>query len=75
MADAPWRDFEDWCEDVGTVLRRSPELAQGPVFVGGDCGHYEPAWLLPYGDFVTVDSRAGISYRFPAGPREEAWTT
>lgn len=74
VSDAPWRGFEGWCEEVEAALLRSPELAQGPVLVGGDCGHYQPAWLLPYGDVVTVGSREGIGYRYRSGQREEPWT-
>ncbi|MFJ8299072.1 LD-carboxypeptidase [Streptomyces sp. NPDC094447] len=63
IGDNPWVDFGLWREFVEDFLRREVGDVDYPVFLGGDCGHYDPVWMLPYGDQVTLDSRSGLIYR------------
>ncbi|WP_309633656.1 LD-carboxypeptidase [Aeromicrobium sp. SORGH_AS_0981] len=61
VADNPSLPFEDWTTQIGARLREGGPRVNGPVMVGGDLGHYQPAWLLPYGEVVVVDAARGIT--------------
>jgi muramoyltetrapeptide carboxypeptidase LdcA involved in peptidoglycan recycling len=69
IADNPWVDFEEWIGFLEELLPRLGVQADTPTLVGGDCGHYDPVWLLPYGDDLTLDSVDGVSYR-TTSPRQ-----
>ena len=62
IADNPWMPFEVWTEKVNEFLDLLQLGAERPVFVGGNIGHYQPAWLLPYGAMMSVDSNSGITF-------------
>ncbi|MFD4636333.1 LD-carboxypeptidase [Lentzea sp. NPDC058436] len=61
IADNPSVPFDVWVDVVEKSLPRLAGEIAGPVLVGGDLGHYQPAWLLPYGDVVEIDSASGIT--------------
>jgi muramoyltetrapeptide carboxypeptidase len=63
VGDNSWVDFSDWLALVSRLLDEHVGDVAYPVHVGGDCGHYDPVWILPYGDEVTLDSQRGFSYR------------
>ncbi len=61
VADNPSVPFDTWLATVQEAVPRLARTVTGPVLVGGDIGHYQPSWLLPYGDVVEVDSTVGIT--------------
>lgn len=61
VADNPSMPFEEWVTTLETKLHHSGPQVDGPIMIGGDLGHYQPAWLLPYGDIITVDASAGLT--------------
>lgn len=61
VADNPSMLFEEWVASIETMLQGPGPRVDGPVMVGGDIGHYQPAWIMPYGDVVKVDSAAGLT--------------
>ena len=50
-----------WLETVEKALPKLAGGVDGPVLVGGDLGHYQPSWLLPYGDVVEIDAASGVT--------------
>ncbi|WP_433345909.1 LD-carboxypeptidase [Micromonospora sp. CA-111912] len=63
IGDNPWVDYEEWLTLIGGFVDRHLGGTDFPIFVGGDCGHYDPAWVLPYGDRLVLDSERGVIYR------------
>jgi muramoyltetrapeptide carboxypeptidase LdcA involved in peptidoglycan recycling len=63
----PWTPAEKWTATVTRILERYVGEVPYPVYVGGDTGHYDPPWTVPYGDLVTLDSGAGLFYRAEDG--------
>lgn len=61
VADNPSMLFEEWVTTIETKLQGPGPQVDGPVLVGGDVGHYQPAWLMPYGDLIVLDSAVGIT--------------
>jgi len=61
IADNPSVPFEVWLETVEKALPKLAGGVDGPVLVGGDLGHYQPSWLLPYGDVVEIDAASGVT--------------
>ncbi len=61
VADNPSVPFDEWVTTVREALPRLARSVAGPVLLGGDVGHYQPAWMLPYGDIVEVDSASGVT--------------
>ncbi|MER7419076.1 LD-carboxypeptidase [Micromonospora peucetia] len=63
IGDNPWVDHAEWLALIGEFVDRHLGGTDFPIFVGGDCGHYDPAWVLPYGDRLVLDSERGVIYR------------
>lgn len=61
VADNPSMPFGDWVADIEERLLGGGLGVEGPVLVGGDLGHYQPAWLMPYGGVVVVDAGSGVA--------------
>ena len=72
VADNPWQDFAEWTQFLVDVLPRLGVRADVPVHVGGDLGHYDPTWVLPYGDELTLDSDVGLRYERAVAKPESA---
>ncbi|WP_431897585.1 LD-carboxypeptidase [Micromonospora haikouensis] len=63
ISDNPWIDYGEWTTLLDEFIARYLAGTDFPILVGGDCGHYDPAWVLPYGDKVVLDSERGVVYR------------
>jgi muramoyltetrapeptide carboxypeptidase len=68
VGDNPWVPFDEWLARIRRQLDQVAPDATYPIMVGGDCGHFDPAWVLPYGDFVVLDTSTGLSYPRTIGP-------
>ncbi|MFD0891450.1 hypothetical protein ACFQ08_43460, partial [Streptosporangium algeriense] len=57
----------EWAARVGDLLDELVPGAAYPVVVNADIGHLSPAWTVPYGEEVVIDSAEGIVFpRTPA---------
>lgn len=61
VADNPSIPFDSWVAIIEERLLDGGLQVDGPVLVGGDLGHYQPAWLMPYGSVVIVDAGFGVT--------------
>lgn len=72
IGDNPWIEFEEWVAMVDAMLKNAIGEVRFPVLIGGDCGHYDPTWVLPYGDTVVISQADGLIYpRKASGSAEE----
>ena len=61
---------DEWAEYVWTALDRAGGLGTGPIVVNADVGHLSPAWVVPYGGVLHLDSQRDVVSR-RAGPTAE----
>jgi muramoyltetrapeptide carboxypeptidase LdcA involved in peptidoglycan recycling len=71
----PWIDARRWDDEVARAVRSFALPSDVPVLIGGDVGHYQPAWLLPYGDEVVLDSSSGLTWPRPGRSGEDPTRT
>lgn len=61
VGDNTFADATEWERQVAELVDSTLPGHDIPIGVGFDCGHYDPTWILPYGDQVTLDSRDGLT--------------
>lgn len=62
-------ELDDWTEIVRAALDKVAPEASYPVVIGGDCGHMDPMWVLPYGAEVDLDASLPQLSWLTVGPR------
>lgn len=62
IGDNPWVPWPVWVSQVTRLVDQYVPEGEYPIYIGGDCGHYDPAWFLPYGAGVQLNSRKGLSF-------------
>ncbi len=63
VASNPSYAVEQWADYVGKLIGRHFPDSRFPVVVGGECGHYDPVWTLPFGEVCHLDSASGLTCR------------